>query len=303
MAGALVLSCSAGVAGSTRFCDRQAEVSTAQQDRLFRFAALVKDELDRSGAQVALVSRSGLDLERFGVRYSHAGISLRDSDNAPWSVRQLYYACDEQRPRVFDQGMSGFVLGTDDPDVGFLSVVLLPSEAEPAVARTALDKAQVLDHLSGVYSANAYAFSDRYQNCNQWLIELLATAWRRREPEADPGRDASSGAPVSTRQAAQQWLQSVDYRPSDMPANPLVRLFVTFSPWLHSDDHPDANLAAGVYRVNMPASIEAFVRQREPQARRIEFCHRGKDVVVHEGWTPIERGCVAGPGDRVVTLN
>ena len=32
--------------------------------------------------------------------------------------------------------------------------------------------------LGREYSANAYPFSPRYQNCNQWVAELLATAWR-----------------------------------------------------------------------------------------------------------------------------
>ena len=72
-------------------------------------AALVKDRLDASDARLALVARSGTDLSRFGLRYSHAGVSLKASSNAPWSVRQLYYACDERRPRLFDQGLSGLL--------------------------------------------------------------------------------------------------------------------------------------------------------------------------------------------------
>ena len=54
-----------------------------------------------------------MDLSRFGVRYSHSGVSLKTGDNAPWSVRQLYYACDEERPRLYDQGLAGFVFGTE----------------------------------------------------------------------------------------------------------------------------------------------------------------------------------------------
>src|SRR5215470_13398506 len=80
----------------SRFCDRAAPMSAPQQARLLRFAALIKQELDASGEAVALIARSGLDLSRFGLRYSHAGVSLKAS-GTPWSVRQLYYACDEQR--------------------------------------------------------------------------------------------------------------------------------------------------------------------------------------------------------------
>jgi hypothetical protein len=75
-----------------------------------------------------------------------------------------------------------------------------------------------------------------------------------------------------------------------------------FVPWLHSDDHPSDDIAAMVYRVSMPASIEAFVRATVPGASRIEFCHTEHQVVVHRGWEPIADGCVPGAQDRVITL-
>ena len=116
LAAALLLFASAGAwAGIPTFCDRADKVTAADQDRVLRFAAAVKDELARSGASLALVARAGLDLSRFGLLYSHAGIALKNNPDGPWAVRQLYYACDESRPRLFDQGMSGFVLGADAP--------------------------------------------------------------------------------------------------------------------------------------------------------------------------------------------
>jgi len=150
VAGLLACAASAHAASAAlRFCDRGASLSAAQQDRLLQFAALVKSELEQSGDAVALVARSGLNLQRFGLRYSHAGISLKASDNAPWSVRQLYYACDEGRPRLFDQGLPGFVFGTDDPASGFVSIVLLPRESAAALERAALDKPRALRLLAG----------------------------------------------------------------------------------------------------------------------------------------------------------
>ena len=96
------------ITSAMMFCDRPAKVTAAAQDHVLRFAAVVKDELERSGATAAVVSRAGLDLARLGLRYSHAGLALKASPNSPWSVRQLYYACDEARPRIFDQGMMAF---------------------------------------------------------------------------------------------------------------------------------------------------------------------------------------------------
>lgn len=282
----------ASPSSSSQFCDGQAELGAAAQDRLIRFGAVVKNELERSGQRLALIARSGLDLERFGQRYSHAGLSLKASQNTPWSVRQLYYACDEGRPRIFDQGMSGFVLGTSDPSIGYVSIVLLPEEAAAVLERTALDDRQALQLLGASYSANAYPFSLRYQNCNQWLAELMALAW---------GRPAGAAAP---RAEAQQWLRQAGYTPTAIEVGwrPLMWL-AAFIPWLHSDDHPAEDLAARRYRVSMPASLEGFVRDTLPGARRIELCHTEHQIVIRRGWEPLAEGCRAAAQDEVIALD
>ena len=282
-------------AAALRFCDRPAALSAGQQDTLFRFGAVVKEALDASGQGVALIARSGLDLSRFGMRYSHAGFSLKASPNSPWSVRQLYYACDEQRPRIYDQGLSGFLLGSDAPDIGYLSVVFVPADAAVELERAALDDRQALALLGLAYSANAYPFSLRYQNCNQWVMELLAAAWGRRG-------DAADAEPA--RAGAQGWLADQGYVPSlvDVGYRPLMWASA-FIPLLHNDDHPAENLIRNTYRVSMPASIEAFVHARVPGATRIEFCHNRRQVVVRQGWGLIPEGCSPEAQDRVIALD
>ena len=172
----------------------QSPLSAEQKDKIFRFAGVIKAELERSGAGQALVARSGLDLGRFGIRYSHAGVSLKASPDTPWSVRQLYFACDEGRPLIFDQGLSAFLMGTDEPGLGYVSVLLLPAAEGALLERAALDNQQALALLGGEYSANAYPFSVGFQNCNQWVIELLAAAWG--------GSDATSPTRVARRRRA-----------------------------------------------------------------------------------------------------
>ncbi len=266
---------------------------TAQhQDRLLRFAALIKEELDGSGESVALIARSGLDLSRFGLRYSHSGISLKASDNAPWSVRQLYYACDEGRPRLYDQGLSGFLFGTDDPTVGYVSIVLPTGTEANALEGAALDTARALRLLAATYSANAYPFSLRYQNCNQWMAELLATAWGALDDTPD------------LRERAQRWLAQRGYEPAAIEVRSHWLMFAaTFVPLVHLDDQPQEDLYALRVRTSLPTSIEAFVRERVPGARRIEMCHDGRKAVIRHGWEPVAEGCRPQAGDRVVDLD
>ena len=267
-------------------------MNATQQDRLLRFAALIKEELDGSGEKVALVARSGLDLSRFGVRYSHAGVSLKASDNTPWSVRQLYYACDEQRPRLYDQGLPGFVFGTDDANIGYVWIVLPTGADAAALESAALDNARALRLLAATYSANAYPFSLRYQNCNQWVAELLATAW-----------GALDGAP-DLRAQAQRWLAQRGYEPAavDIGSHWLM-LAAAFVPLVHLDDHPDADLSALRVRTSLPGAIEDFVRERASSARRIQLCHNGGQAVIRYGWEPMAEGCRPQAGDRVIDLD
>ena len=276
-------------AGITRYCDKPGALNAAQHDKMFRFGAVIKQELEKSGATMAVVARSGTDLSRFGVRYSHAGFSLKHSPDTPWAVRQLYYACEENKPLIFDQGMAAFLLGTNEPDLGYVSVLLLPAEPAAALEHSALDNAMALKLLGGTYSANSYPFSDRYQNCNQWVAEMMAAAW---------GLPPDSPTP---RSQAQAWLKAQGYEPQvmDVGWRPLMWLGHLI-PWVNSDDHPDEDTAQALYRVSMPASLERFVQARHPGTTRLEICHNERHVVVRRGWTPVAEGCEPGPQDTVI---
>jgi hypothetical protein len=249
---------------------------------------VLREELSAGDGSVVLISRSGLNLARFGIRYSHAALAWR-SDEGMWSARQLYYSCDERRPRIFDQGLAGFAMGTDDPALGYVSLVRLPAAAIASVHEAVLDTPRVLHLLAGQYSANAYAYGLEYQNCNQWLVELLAVAWAGMEDSTD------------LRARAQNWLRTQNYAPEPVDAGSRwLMLASLFVPLLHLDDHPAAQREAMKLEISLPTSIESFVRQRLPASERIEICHDDKQVVVHHGWTTVAEGCRPAAGDRII---
>ncbi len=284
------------------YCDKPAAITATQQDRLLRLAAVIRQTLQDSGHDLALLSRSGTDLRRFGQRYSHAGISLKNSANSPWSVRQLYYACAEGVPRIFDQGVPGFVLGNSNPDLGFVSAVLLPEPAQTAVLRSTADRNTSLALLGSSYSANAFAFSTRQQNCNQWVVEMLAMAWGGLDL-IDAGDLDVATDPPGPRDRAQAWLQDTDYQPTNFEVgNRVLMKLATAITWVHDDDHPAEDLAQARFRVSMPASIESFVRRRWPGARRVQFCHTAQHIVIRHGWQPLADDCVAEAEDQVIPL-
>jgi hypothetical protein len=278
---------------SFEVCDRPKEPSADQRDVMLRFSAIVRAELAASQQQVALIARSGLDLSRIHARYSHEGVALKDNEGQPWSVRELYYSCADHKPRVFDEGFSGFVMGTDDPDNGYVSLVFLPAGRAQALRATAVDKHHALGVLGASYSANAYPFSARHQNCNQWVMELLADAWG----PGDEGSDADA------RRRAQAWLRAQGYLPTvfTVSAHPMTWL-PDLVPWLSNDDHPPEEVAHNRYNVSMPSSIETFVQALVPEARRVEICHAGRRVGLHRGWDEIAPGCFPADGDQTFEL-
>lgn len=293
---ALALCASAGAwAGLPTFCEAPKDVSAAEQDRVLRFAGAVKTELERSGASVALVARAGLDLSRFGLLYSHSGIALKDNPAGPWAVRQLYYACDESRPRLFDQGMSGFVLGADTPGRGHVALLLLPEADGAQLAQAALDKRLALALLADRYSANAYAFGTRYENCNQWVAEMLAGAW---------GQLAIDGASVSdSRARAQAWLRAQGYAAGPVKIPSRWTMFAgQFVPLVHLDDHPVDDIYALALHTSVPDSIEDFVHRRLPGARRVELCRDERHIVVHRGWEALGADCAPLASDEVIDI-
>jgi hypothetical protein len=272
-------------------CATTPSTTAAQQDRLLRFAAIVRRELEASGARLAIVARNGTNLRRFGIRYSHAGLALARNPHGAWAVRQLYYDCEGARPRVYDQGIAGFVSGTDEPATPYLSMLLLPPGDEPPIEAAALDDDRARSLLGTTYSANAYVWSTLHQNCNQWLMELLASAW---------------GAPAtpSPRDGAQRWLAGQHYAPApvDVGSHALM-LVAPFIPMLRWHDHPIDDLHALRVRTTLPASIEGFVRARIPGASRVELCHDDRRVVIRRDGQPLPEGCVPGNGDRVVAFD
>lgn len=261
--------------------------STAQEvDTHLQLAALIEQEWQARAAPVGLISRSGLNLEAIGHRYSHAGF-LRapglELQTAPPQVRQLYFDCETAQPRVFDEGLAGFVRGVANDTLARFSVVWWPAAASQALVPAVSNDLRALTLVSPTYQAQAHVWSLDTQNCNQWLAEMLAAAFGE-------ARD---------RAAAQRWLREQGYTGSTIQLPWVGWLWAAaLMPHMGLQDHPEDDLLARRFQVSMPASVERFVRQRWPQAERVEWCLRGREVVVRRGWVPLDEHCSPAAGDE-----
>ena len=189
-----------------------------------QLAQRTAQSLDASGARVVVLARAGQDLRKYGLHYSHLGFAYKADDGA-WRVVHKLNQCGSARASIYSQGLGEFFL---DDLWRYEAAYAVP---QPDVQAKLLGlmkgpRAQLLRLNEPSYSVVSYAWGQKYQQSNQWVIETLAQAM---EP-----------ASVNGRARAQAWLQFKGYEPSTITLGPLTRLGGRISSAnVAFDDHPN----------------------------------------------------------------
>jgi hypothetical protein len=249
---ALLLACSAAVHAGQQCEDKPMSVDEVRQS--LDLAQRSMQALEASGAQVAIIARVGQDLSRYGLRYSHAGLAWRDHPGGRWIVVHLLNECGTAQSSLYNDGLGNFFL-TDLYQ--YSAEILYPSPAVQQQLAQALASRKPLRLHTPSYNMLAYAFSTRYQNSNQWVLEMLAAA-------AAPGE-------VETREDAQRWLRRAGFAPGTVHIDAATRLGARmFRANVAFDDHPFGQRMAGQIDTITVDAIERFLRA-DGQARMVEL--------------------------------
>jgi len=222
VAAALV---AAPTAHAGRSCATQKLTSRVLENGLAMAEKTMK-ALDASGERVVLLARSGQDLSKYGLHYSHFGFAYRQPDGKgghQWRVVHKLNSCGTAEAHIFRQGLAEFFL--DDP-WRYEAAWLAPnSELQERLLPLLQDDAKVLLLHSKTYSMVSYPWSTKYQQSNQWVIETLAAA-------AEPG--------VTSRDKAQAWLKFKGYEPTALKLTAIERLGARVTAAnVAFDDHPN----------------------------------------------------------------
>jgi hypothetical protein len=204
--------------------DKQPTVPQIEQG--LNLAQATARQLDASGAQVVLLARAGQDLSRYGLQWSHLGFVYKDDSQGPtvWRVVHKLNHCGTDHAAVYRQGLGEFFM--DNPHRYEAAFVVLKPELQQALLPVLSDNGRVLRFNERRYSMVAYAYSSKYQQSNQWVLETLAGS-------AAPG--------IVSRRAAQDWLQAQGYQPSDLHLSTMTRLGGRLTRAnIAFDDHPSA---------------------------------------------------------------
>ncbi len=217
------------------------------QDKILQLATLVRERLEQSGASIAYIARAGIDLREFGLVYSHVGLAWRDHPKGRWFTFHLLNPCRTDQSELVDHSLEDFY------KVDLFMYDALVAVPSPAVQSKILKAffspiANALHHP--VYNMVSYQYSTRYQNSNQWVLEVTAVAFA---PEHA----------IQNRFQAQAWLKANGFEPSRAYIGKVRRMGgLVFSPHVHFDDHTAEEERSDTYLV---VTVESIIRMLERQ--------------------------------------
>jgi len=243
---ALVLATAAGTAQAGQTC-RETPVDPQSVARGIALAASTASALDASGAQVVLLARAGQDLSKYGLTYSHLGFAYRETiaGKPGWRILHKLNHCGTAQSALYRQGLAEFFL--DRPDRYDAAYAVLSPELQTRLLALLKDNARAATLDEPHYSMVAYAWSQTYQQSNQWAVETLALA-------ADPG--------IANRRQAQAWMQLKGYEPTALELGPLSRLGARATAAnVAFDDHPNQKRFANRIETVTVDSVFAWLQR------------------------------------------
>ncbi|WP_312320909.1 DUF2145 domain-containing protein [Stenotrophomonas sp.] len=234
--------------------------STAAMFDVAQATAETLDALD--DVDVVLLARGGQDLSKYGLRHSHVAFAVRE-DDGQWRTLHLLNKCKSSTSALYREGLGNFIgeTGTHtDLRVGVPS----PELREALKSILGGDGAQAKALHQPRYSAVAYPFSTKYQNSNQWVLEVLMAGIKL----------ADSGRSVTYRGQAQAWLKTYRYQPSILHIGLGKRLGARFfADNATTVDHPGTERVSGNYSVVTVESVFDFLYQHDLLVEETSVAH------------------------------
>lgn len=291
--GLMLSWCANSSAGGGEDPNHSLKTAPAAFDRLIRIASIIEEDLRGYGAPAVLLGRSSSGAEDWGHEFGHSAVAMRNA-SGQWVVRHLYIA-DKSNVQyvseISEVGFGNYLFESGYYEKGYVFALILPSPWERRLDTVARDNARILSLFTPSYSPIPDPFSTKYQNCNQWALELTAAAL------------ADDATAIQTRAQAQEWLKQEGYRPAVATANIFLRALVRIRAAAQKAKIPeDDHATVGTYHFTMPSSLAEFVQRKLPTTQRLDYCYAGNTVVLRKPGFAFVPGCTPRPEDRVIQL-
>jgi hypothetical protein len=218
----------------------------AQVQQAVLAGSTLYERLERTGAEVAVVARIGTDQRKRGILYTHAGLAWRDHPKGRWHFIHELNHCGRDSSELFDDGPVDFFL--ERPFRYDAWVVVPAPELRRSIVALLREGADRLLHEPS-YNAIAHPFRTRFQNSNQWLLELIAVALEPAGPR--------------TRAYAQEVLRRRSFEPARVRLGFFERIGTHNRDNVSLSDHDRSELREGGYLYVSVESLVAFLRQQD----------------------------------------
>ena len=237
-----------------RSCEQQAQKPHIVEVAV-NSAVNLNQVLDNTGAKVVLVARVGQDLSAYGIKYSHVGFAYK-KDGA-WEVFHELNGCGSNQSALYVEGLANFFL---DDMVSYSSKIFVPSlELQETLYSKLVNHPESAKAMhSSDYNMLAWPFSTKYQNSNQWVLEVLAGALSKDK--------------VYNRKQAQQWLLNNNYNPTTVQIGTMKRLGARmFKANISFDDQPFDRRMQGYIDTISVDSVYEFLEKQDTKGKFIEI--------------------------------
>lgn len=208
----------------------------------------VREFLESQKLSFALVGRAGVNLTEFGLVHSHIGVAWRDHPRGRWFTFHLLNRCGTGQSDLVEQSLEDFYnVELFDYD----ALVAAPSFPVQIRLQRAFFSPLAAQLHEPEYNLIAHPFSTKFQNSNQWALEVIASAL------------AQSSA-VNSRSEAQDWLKQKSYAPNMIPIGAAKRAGARlFSPHVRFSDHTDDERQAQRYAIVSAQSVVDFLKSQD----------------------------------------
>lgn len=262
----LLTACSTIVADNS--CGEN-NLSVEEMRKTFVVGKNLESALNKLGAEVVVMARSGQDLGDYGIDYSHAGFMVKEKTG--WNVYHLLNECPSSFGGLYEEGLGDFVVpaimnekrlaienkalgvSKDKGDLIF-AYVIPPIKVQRALKGLLGDKDIRNSVFERNYSAVAHPFNQLNQNSNGWLLELYALAEAQTE-----------GIKLKGREDAHKWLQQNDYQGTELPASILKqRLAAMIVGNISLKGHTTSDRYQGKLLINSGDSVLNYIAGKNP---------------------------------------
>lgn len=226
---------------------REHNPSIAEFRSAVETAERLRTDLNRSGDTVALVARVGSDISAHGLKYTHLGIARKAGRAGEWEVVQQLNPCGTATSILRIHGLANFML--DDLHTHDVRVLRLKADLASAIDRVLAGTAPLKIHEPR-YSMISYpGFPARYQNSNQWILEVIVMAQAHLENRV-----------IETREGTHRYYLDAGFKGSTIHIPALRRMLARIGAKnVRFDDHPRADRISGDFEVVTVKSITAYL--------------------------------------------